>query len=92
MARQVYDHLMQNKGKVVELWQLGARQNLTGILNALQDYYGLDVRPVKRGYGGGPATYVLAGEWFGKVYVDYIAEAQEKEAATAVPGGLGPSP
>ena len=42
----------------------------------LIDFYGLDIRLLDRGDSrlGKLSTYVLAGEWFGSEYVDYIAE------------------
>lgn len=66
--RGVYDQLMASRGSVVPVGDLTARRNnLSGMYNLLQDYYGLDIR---RLHGG----WLLAGEWFGRVYVDYVAE------------------
>ena len=51
---------------------------------ALIDVYGLDIRsrshPGAWGTGSSEREYILAGEWFGKVYVDYIAEQLEKQS------------
>jgi hypothetical protein len=47
-------------------------------LSDLQDYYGLDIRRISRG------KWVLAGEWFGLTYLDYIQEhltSLEKQGA-----------
>lgn len=78
--RALYDLLMANKG-------IPVRASITTIafntaVENLRDFYGLDIRKLpidrKRGHGcgrgSGPATWVLAGEWFGKVYIDYIAD------------------
>lgn len=68
--RALYDRFFLNKGKTIPL--IGNHENL-GRINRLMDDYGLDIRHVGRGNG-----YILAGEWFGKVYVDYIAERLEE--------------
>lgn len=68
--RALYDQFMANKGVPVEMTiaaMLGS-PNKGGEVDQLRDFYGLDIR--KLGYG----RWVLAGEWFGKTYVDYIAE------------------
>jgi len=62
--RETYDLLMSNKGVTIDI-NLGY---LPGHLYQLMDYYGLDIRMIKRG------RWVLAGEWFGTTYVDYIAD------------------
>jgi hypothetical protein len=68
--RRVYDLLMENRGR----WVIVTPQStgllvgsLCTIFNRLNDSYGLDIR---RGYG----KWLLAGEWFGKVYIDYVVE------------------
>lgn len=61
--REVYDLFQANKGRVINFTQPSGN-----ITDNLTDYYGLDLRCV--GYG----KWILAGEWFGKIYVDYIAE------------------
>lgn len=43
----------------------------------LVDYYGLDIRRV------GKKQYCLVGEWFGKIYIDYLAEKFSKERCEA---------
>lgn len=78
-VRALFDLLFAAKGRVVarrEVMALYAylptyRQacNMHFDIERLVDTYGLDVR--KMGHGGG---LILAGEWFGKVYVDYIVE------------------
>lgn len=71
--RECYDLLQANKGIPVE-WRRGLVDSTAVIY--LSDYYGLDIRLLQKGDSrtGRKPLYVLAGEWFGKVYVDYIAE------------------
>jgi hypothetical protein len=72
--REIYDLLMASKGRVVliDLTHSGDDRRLA----SLQDFYGLDIRIVRRGRrrAGRSTEIVLAGEWFGRVYIDYIAE------------------
>ena len=64
--RKIYDKFMANKGIPVEFeLDTSSRNYMT---NQLPDFYGLDIRRIDRN------CYVLAGEWFGTTYVDYIAE------------------
>jgi hypothetical protein len=65
--RRLFDALMASKGAVADL-PFPIRSGRRRMLVDLTDYYGLDIRHPSRG------KYVLAGEWIGKVYVDYIAE------------------
>ena len=71
-AGDIYDRLMSSKGIPIEI---GSQEFMT-IMVALTDYYGLDIRHVQRANKrlGLKSKYVLAGEWFGRVYIDYIAE------------------
>jgi hypothetical protein len=72
--RAVYDLFQRSKGRVIDY----ASPNNDRLLADLQDYYGLDIRRVAR------CKWVLAGEWFGLIYRDYIAEHstfEEEEAA-----------
>jgi hypothetical protein len=66
--RELYDLFKANEG-------IPIRAKFTrcdrGSMSALQDSYGLDIRCLRRGPG---STWVLAGEWFGSEYVDYIAQ------------------
>lgn len=63
--RQVYDRLMAERGKPVATSFAGdANQSR---LRQLRDFYGLDIRCLR------PGLWVVAGEWFGRTYVDYIA-------------------
>jgi hypothetical protein len=78
--RRAYDLFQANKGIPVEFprTMLGVAQ-----INNLQDFYGLDIRIAQRayekdGYGNNrPPLSMLAGEWFGRVYIDYVAERIE---------------
>jgi|SRR5687768_2162379 len=69
--RDVYDLFQANKGVPIDF-----KTNRTGastrVVSDLVDFYGLDIRRIRNG------VWVLAGEWFGKVYVDYIAQNIEK--------------
>ena len=75
--RALYDGFMEHKG-------LPFQRNLCPKdhrrIADLKDFYGLDIRMLKSGSGNRwegssvPGTWVLAGEWFGKTYVDYIAD------------------
>ena len=71
--RELYDRFMENKGYpiVVDYRSYKSRQ-----IPALRDFHGLDIRSV------GHKSYVLAGEWFGSVYVDYIADRIKEEEQT----------
>jgi len=69
--REMYDFFLSRKGQVVSP-RISAR-----LREDLQSYYGLDIRKV--GYG----QWVLCGEWFGKVYIDYLAEHLSKEGMEA---------
>lgn len=65
--RAVYDLFQANKGSTIRL-PPERRGRTADIRRQLTDYYGLDIRKVTR------SQYILVGEWFGKVYVDYLAQ------------------
>jgi hypothetical protein len=70
--RALYDLFYAHKGQVIDF----SRANDRPLLDLI-DYYGLDIRRISRG------RWVLAGEWFGRAYLDYLAEhlaSQEVEA------------
>lgn len=69
--RQAYDLFKRNKGLPIN-WQ-SDRHN-PRVVTALIDFYGLDIRQLQKGGKWQPSIYVLAGEWFGSEYRDYIAE------------------
>lgn len=77
--RAVYDLFQAQRGLPVE-YQHGQGERLFA---QLTDFYGLDIRRLRNGSSrvGRISTYILAGEWFGRVYVDYIAERLEKDRA-----------
>jgi len=73
--RKVYDLFQANKGRPVE-FQIGMFGPDPNAINKLMDFYGLDIRRIRSGSSrvGRVSTWVLAGEWFGRVYVDYVAD------------------
>lgn len=72
--REVYDLFMANKGVAIE-FTMGRNRR---VIEVLTDYYGLDIRCIHRGRRHcGKSQWVLAGEWFGRSYQDYIAERLE---------------
>lgn len=64
--REAYDLFVANKGKPVSF-----KRRTNRLIDDLIDYYGLDIRCIRNG------QWVLAGEWFGRSYQDYIAEHLE---------------
>lgn len=70
--RQLYDLLQASKGVPLDIsaYQILGRNSARAIAD-LTDYYGLDVRNLA---SDRHPRWVLAGEWFGRVYVDYVAE------------------
>jgi hypothetical protein len=82
--RAIYDLLQANKGLPIEVHLtkmcISKSGNISRAINDLSDYYGLDIRRIGGRYG----RWVLAGEWFGRTYVDYIADrihAADRRAA-----------
>jgi hypothetical protein len=69
--RSMYDFFYARKGSPVDLAasRLTGSRDDGGRIAALRDFYGLDIRRLGPGY----KHWVLAGEWFGRHYVDYIA-------------------
>lgn len=81
--RELWDLLHVYRGEViVDDLTMRYRGNQ---IEQLRDFYGLDIRNLGatsrngRGQGRGPSRWVLAGEWIGPRYVDYIAERLKKE-------------
>lgn len=70
--REAYDFFMAHKGEPVEYMPSPHDRAMVD----LQDFYGLDIRRIRNGSSrvNRKSTYILAGEWFGRVYIDYIAE------------------
>lgn len=71
-VRDAYDLFMLNRGRVVDF---SCSKNNPPIIESLRSSYGLDIR--RAGY----RRWFLAGEWFGKVYIDYVAERSGGDAA-----------
>lgn len=67
-TRRLYDLFQANKGRTIDF--VVTSRSRPKIIS-LVDTYGLDIRCVRY------RKWCLCGEWFGKVYVDYVAE-QEK--------------
>jgi hypothetical protein len=75
--REIYDLFQASKGVTIEWsYKAGGKR----LMQDLKDYYGLDIRRIQSGSSktGRKSLYVLAGEWFGSEYVDYIARELEK--------------
>jgi hypothetical protein len=73
--RSLYDLFHSSKGRVIEF---AASAGNGRPMSDLIEYYGLDIRRVDR------CKWVLAGEWFGSTYQDYISEhltSLEKQGA-----------
>lgn len=72
--RAVYDLFQANRGRPIAF--LTSDFGGPNRIAQLVDYYGLDIRRLRRG------RWILAGEWFGRVYVDYVAQRlTQSEAA-----------
>ncbi|WP_458756651.1 hypothetical protein ACSVBT_12790 [Afipia sp. TerB] len=72
--RKVYDLFYANKGRPVEFQTSDCGD--PNIIGKLIDFYGLDIRLIRNGSSrvGRRSQWILAGEWFGLTYVDYIAD------------------
>jgi hypothetical protein len=74
-SRRLYDFLMERKGRVINMTQEQIGKELDIPLGRvgyrveyLRNFYGLDIRCFGHG------RYILAGEYVGNAYVDYIAD------------------
>ncbi len=79
-ARKAYDILFSNRGRPV----YGLRHDFGGkdigrLIEDLRDYYGCDIISTM-GHNG---YYLLAGEWFGVHYSDYVVQAIDQELLQA---------
>lgn len=75
-VRAVYDRLYANKGRPVFIADLLRGNNRSSrALSDLRDYYGCDIRRVSYRH------HLLAGEWFGSEYVDYVNAAIDEAIA-----------
>jgi hypothetical protein len=78
--RALYDYLMAHKGEPLHVrLTLFNGDKQAARLGILRDFYGLDIRRLGPGYG----RWVLAGEWFGTAYRDYIADRLAREERKA---------
>lgn len=59
--RAAHDLFLQNRGVPISY------VSDSNVVRQLTDHYGMDLRCIE------PGKWVLAGEWMGKNYVDYIA-------------------
>jgi hypothetical protein len=69
--RFLYDLFQSNRGKIVSFSLARAGKDVASLV----DFYGLDIRTI------GKRRWLLAGEWQGKEYVDYVLAEQEKREA-----------
>jgi hypothetical protein len=69
-TRLIYDALVNNAGKPVELPKV---KYIGGILNSLMLYYALDIRTLRRGSRYQTTLYLLAGYHDGDKYIDFMA-------------------
>jgi hypothetical protein len=75
LLREIYDLFKANEGLPIELNVASKfRGNCCAASEQLQSIYGLDIRCLYPKCGHRKVSiWVLAGEWFGMDYVDYIA-------------------
>ena len=76
---QLYDFLRAHRGQFVSIptqFRYGGR--LGQSISQLQNFYGLDIRNCRIEGNKYNFLYSCVGEWFGKDYVDYLAERIEK--------------
>lgn len=74
--RRVYDLLFANAGRWVPM---PGMNNGPNVAEYLRSSYGLDVRCRHVGIpgiyrGGTTSEWLLAGEWVGRVYLDYVVD------------------
>lgn len=69
--RALWDHIHSCKGKVISA-HLSSRSS-KGLVRALTDFYGCDIRMLDKG------KWVFAGEWVDDKYMDYIAANMDQE-------------
>lgn len=75
-ADQVYRRLVADKGRAVFVGDITAAYRFKRAIADLMDFYGLDIRKgPRRGW------YILAGEWFGSHYSDYVVQAIDAAVA-----------
>lgn len=70
--RKLHDLFQSRRGEAIEINRHRYNQ-LGSMIQNLIDYYGLDIRLLRRGHKERGGLYILAGEWFGSRYEDYVA-------------------
>lgn len=73
----IYDMFMSQRGLVIEWKAQDHGESL--IIDVLRYIYGLDIRLIRKGRNERKSQWLLAGEWDGKVYIDYVAERQGED-------------
>src|ERR1051325_3444783 len=71
--RELYDLFQSNRGVPIDYCTTDNRGAVHTRMEVLMDSYGLDIRRIRNG------KWVLAGEWFGKAYIDYIQDRIKEE-------------
>ncbi len=78
-TRRIYDLLYANKGTPVRVCfsnykckKAKEKSVWWATLESLRNFYGLDIIKTNRD------EWCLIGEWFGKIYIDYVAEKVNK--------------
>ena len=66
--REIYDMFKEKPGLPIH-WSTHTNECIA--LGQLRDFYGLDIRRVDKHRRG---LWILAGEWFGSRYRDYVQE------------------
>lgn len=66
--REIYDMFKAKPGMPIRFF---VDERKHACISQLQDFYGLDIRRVDRNKRG---MWILAGEWFGSRYRDYVEE------------------
>lgn len=77
--RGVYDQFMAHRGEPIA-FTIDPRYPTA--IDQLMNVYGLDIRRLRNGH------WLLAGEWFGREYVDYVAarfHALDQSSQPALP-------
>ncbi len=81
IAGRILAALRGNAGRPVDISPFVAEFGSSGASTArrdLEDFYGMDIRTARSGTGrrrGSELQWLLAGEWFGLEYRDYVNDA-----------------
>lgn len=89
---KLYDRLKTDPAYPVTFEGIGTAEEVHGLVEQLRNFYGLDIRCVKKHYAGyhapekrHPSVYMLVGEYDGPNYIDYVAQRVEKEGPAWLP-------